>query len=85
MKWMTAKKVAKKSSIDFHRKSVTTRRLREPIEHRIKSSRSVAAEPSEAEKVAEILMSKVCHLGAKPGLLSKAEAKLFIAPKVQDI
>ncbi|KAM5437931.1 hypothetical protein McanMca71_002153 [Microsporum canis] len=59
MKWMTAKKVAKKSSIDFHRKSVTTRRLREPIEHRIKSSRSVAAEPSEAEKVAEILMSKL--------------------------
>ncbi|OAL75433.1 hypothetical protein A7D00_1032 [Trichophyton violaceum] len=59
MKWMAKKKTSKKSSTDVHRKSVTSRRMRESVEHRIKSSRNIAAEPSEVQRVAEILMSKL--------------------------
>ncbi|EFQ97299.1 hypothetical protein MGYG_00340 [Nannizzia gypsea CBS 118893] len=59
MKWMVGKKASKQSSTDCHRKSVTSRRMREPVEHRIRSRRNIAAEPNEAQKVAEILMSKL--------------------------
>lgn len=61
--WMTARRI-KFGNVDAsltkaNRKSVTTRKLREPIDSRIKSSKSVAAEPNEAAEVAKIMQSMV--------------------------
>ncbi|KAK2739209.1 hypothetical protein FQN57_006652 [Myotisia sp. PD_48] len=69
LNWMPGRRKVKKSIIDVHltkpdRKSVTTRKLREPIEYRIKSSKLIAAEPSEAGEVAKILMSKLHKFNA---------------------
>ncbi|EGC49753.1 conserved hypothetical protein [Histoplasma capsulatum var. duboisii H88] len=60
--WMTARRHIKFGNMDAgltraNRKSVTTRKLREPIDSRIKSSKSVAAEPNEAAAVAKIMQS----------------------------
>lgn len=62
--WMTARRHIKFGNMDAgltraNRKSVTTRKLREPIDSRIKSSKSVAAEPNEAAAVAKIMQSMV--------------------------
>ncbi|OJD12577.1 hypothetical protein AJ78_06855 [Emergomyces pasteurianus Ep9510] len=60
-----------------NRKSVTSRKLREPIDSRIKSSKSVAAEPTEAAEVAKILQSMLPQFkvyedyGVKYQLVSK--------------
>lgn len=63
-KWAPGRRRTKKNSLDIHfgkpdRKTVTSRRLRESVDSRIKSSRLIAAEPSEAADVAKILMARV--------------------------
>ncbi|KAL2381154.1 hypothetical protein RJZ90_004109 [Blastomyces dermatitidis] len=60
--WTTARRHIKFGNGDASltkasRKSVTTRKLREPVDSRIKSSKSVAAEPNEAAMVARIMQS----------------------------
>ncbi|PGH04697.1 hypothetical protein GX51_03364 [Blastomyces parvus] len=60
--WTTARRHIKFGNVDAtltkaNRKSVTTRKLREPVDSRIKSSKSVAAEPNEAAVVARIMQS----------------------------
>ncbi|OJD20509.1 hypothetical protein ACJ73_08157 [Blastomyces percursus] len=60
--WTTARRHIKFPNMDdsltkANRKSVTTRKLREPVDSRIKSSKSVAAEPNEAAAVARIMQS----------------------------
>ncbi|PGH28764.1 hypothetical protein GX50_08492 [[Emmonsia] crescens] len=79
--WMTARRI-KFGNVDAsltkaNRKSVTTRKLREPIDSRIKSSKSVAAEPNEAAEVAKIMQSMLPQFkvyedyGVKYQLVSK--------------
>lgn len=43
------------------RRAMAAKKLREPIEARIRESRSIAAEPTEAAEVAEILEKKVSN------------------------
>ena len=44
------------------RKAVISRKVREPVDSRIKTSKSIAAEPAEAAEVAEILFNMVSNM-----------------------
>ncbi|OAX78638.1 hypothetical protein ACJ72_07053 [Emergomyces africanus] len=80
--WTTARRRIKFGGVDAslakaNRKAVTTRKLREPIDSRIKASKSVAAEPNEAAEVAKIMQSMLPQFkvyedyGVKYQLVSK--------------
>ncbi|ODH52599.1 hypothetical protein GX48_01084 [Paracoccidioides brasiliensis] len=80
--WATARRRIKFGSVDAslakaNRKSVTTRKILEPIDSRIKSSKAIAAEPKEAAEVARILQSMLPQFklyeeyGVKYQLVSK--------------
>lgn len=65
-RWKSIGRRPKIASLDARlsnpdRKSITTRKLREPIDARIKSSRTIAAEPIEAAEVA-IILQRIVNL-----------------------
>ncbi|PGH07565.1 hypothetical protein AJ79_06235 [Helicocarpus griseus UAMH5409] len=80
--WSSARRRMKFGGADASRakadrKSVTTRKLLEPIDSRIKASKSIAAEPNEAAMVAQIIQSMLPQFklyedyGVKYQLVSK--------------